>query len=280
MKRTAAGVYGYSTRKKLCFSLGQYTAVFRVEYFAIKACTMDIPDSGHRNRNIYILAVEVRLQHSPVTRYSQKWSGTSSNLSKTGWKWQSSNDRRVGSQRHWGQWNSDWQDLDLNVHLCGLGEHVSSSGTQIRKDFLQGPCARKTGELLKLNGHQAESKCLWRWCTTLRIIGFLELAVLYLWGAYSDERTGLQFAVWSLNGPSRMNLLTSLVISIQHAIYWRWPRDELLADWDVATGFGCDILPRIRADVSTCLCTRSIATLVRLPQGEVEHSRTSLFSFT
>jgi hypothetical protein len=31
----------------------------------------------------------------------------------------------------------------------------------------------------------------------------LKVAVLYLWDALSDERTGLQFAVQSLNGPSR-----------------------------------------------------------------------------
>jgi hypothetical protein len=31
----------------------------------------------------------------------------------------------------------------------------------------------------------------------------LKFAVLYVWGALSDERTGLQFAVQSLNRPSR-----------------------------------------------------------------------------
>jgi hypothetical protein len=31
----------------------------------------------------------------------------------------------------------------------------------------------------------------------------LKIAVLSLWGALSDERTGLQFAMQSLNGPSR-----------------------------------------------------------------------------
>jgi hypothetical protein len=30
----------------------------------------------------------------------------------------------------------------------------------------------------------------------------LEVAVLFLWGTLCDERTGLQFAVQSLNGPS------------------------------------------------------------------------------
>jgi hypothetical protein len=38
----------------------------------------------------------------------------------------------------------------------------------------------------------------------------LEVAVLDLWGALSDERTGLQFAVQSLNGPSCAEPVTIL----------------------------------------------------------------------
>jgi hypothetical protein len=38
-KGTGAGVYGCGTRKKLSFSLGQYTTVFQAEMYAIKACT-------------------------------------------------------------------------------------------------------------------------------------------------------------------------------------------------------------------------------------------------
>jgi hypothetical protein len=38
----------------------------------------------------------------------------------------------------------------------------------------------------------------------------LQFAVLYLWGALSDERTGLQFAVQSLNGLSRAEPITIL----------------------------------------------------------------------
>jgi hypothetical protein len=36
----------------------------------------------------------------------------------------------------------------------------------------------------------------------------LKIAVLFLWGALSDERTGLQFAMQSLNGPSRAEPVT------------------------------------------------------------------------
>jgi hypothetical protein len=38
----------------------------------------------------------------------------------------------------------------------------------------------------------------------------LKVAVLHLWGALSDERTGLQFAVQSLSGPSRAEPVTIL----------------------------------------------------------------------
>jgi hypothetical protein len=38
----------------------------------------------------------------------------------------------------------------------------------------------------------------------------LKFAVLFLWDALSDERTGLQFAVQSLNGPSRAEPVTIL----------------------------------------------------------------------
>jgi hypothetical protein len=37
---------------------------------------------------------------------------------------------------------------------------------------------------------------------------FLKFAVLFLWGVFSDERMGLQFAVQSLNCPSRAEPLT------------------------------------------------------------------------
>jgi hypothetical protein len=38
----------------------------------------------------------------------------------------------------------------------------------------------------------------------------LKVAVLFLWGAITDERTGLQFAVQSLNGPSPAEPVTIL----------------------------------------------------------------------
>jgi hypothetical protein len=38
----------------------------------------------------------------------------------------------------------------------------------------------------------------------------MKFTVLYLWGALSDERMGLQFAVKSLNGPSRAEPVTIL----------------------------------------------------------------------
>jgi hypothetical protein len=38
----------------------------------------------------------------------------------------------------------------------------------------------------------------------------LKVAVLFLWGALSDERTDQQFAVQSLNGPGRTEPVTIL----------------------------------------------------------------------
>jgi hypothetical protein len=38
----------------------------------------------------------------------------------------------------------------------------------------------------------------------------LKVALLLLWGALSDERTGMQFAVQSLNGPSHTEPITIL----------------------------------------------------------------------
>jgi hypothetical protein len=49
----------------------------------------------------------------------------------------------------------------------------------------------------------------------------LKFAVLYLWGALSDERTGLQFAVQSLNGPSHSEPVTMLYCLIWDSPTWR-----------------------------------------------------------
>jgi hypothetical protein len=52
----------------------------------------------------------------------------------------------------------------------------------------------------------------------------LKVAVLFLWGALSDERTGLQFAVQSLNDPSSsrdsLNLEGPVLISISPRTGW------------------------------------------------------------
>jgi hypothetical protein len=55
-KGTRAGVYGYGIRQKISFSFGQYTTVFQVELYTIKACTVEDLDWNYRNRNIYILS--------------------------------------------------------------------------------------------------------------------------------------------------------------------------------------------------------------------------------
>jgi hypothetical protein len=54
-KGTGDGVYDHGTRRNLGFSLGQYTAIFQVEAYAIKACAVENLDRNFRNRNTYIL---------------------------------------------------------------------------------------------------------------------------------------------------------------------------------------------------------------------------------
>jgi hypothetical protein len=55
-KGTGAGVYCDGTRRKLSFSLGQYTTVFQAEVYAIKACVIENLDRNYGNKNIYILS--------------------------------------------------------------------------------------------------------------------------------------------------------------------------------------------------------------------------------
>jgi hypothetical protein len=49
----------------------------------------------------------------------------------------------------------------------------------------------------------------------------LKVAVLFLWNALSDERTGLQFAVQSLNGPSRSEPVTIIYCLMWDHQTWR-----------------------------------------------------------
>jgi hypothetical protein len=49
----------------------------------------------------------------------------------------------------------------------------------------------------------------------------LKVAVLFLWGALSDERTGLQFAVQSLSGPCRAEPITTF-----YCLIWDSPNLE------------------------------------------------------
>jgi hypothetical protein len=55
-KGTGARVYCDGTRRKLSFSLGQYTTVFQAEVYAIKECAVENLDRNYKNRNICILS--------------------------------------------------------------------------------------------------------------------------------------------------------------------------------------------------------------------------------
>jgi hypothetical protein len=49
---TGVRMYGYDTRRKLSFSLGQYTTVLQTGLHAIKACAVENIDRGYENKNI------------------------------------------------------------------------------------------------------------------------------------------------------------------------------------------------------------------------------------
>jgi hypothetical protein len=59
---------------------------------------------------------------------------------------------------------------------------------------------------------------LWRDITTC-----LKVVVLFLWGTLSDKRTGLQFAMQSLNGPSRAEPATIL-----YCLIWGSPSKKMV----------------------------------------------------
>jgi ribonuclease HI len=55
-KHWSWGVYCYGTRRRLNFSLGEYTTILQAEVYAIKARTDENTDWKYKNRNIYILS--------------------------------------------------------------------------------------------------------------------------------------------------------------------------------------------------------------------------------
>ncbi|KAJ8936359.1 hypothetical protein NQ318_007126 [Aromia moschata] len=52
--RPERGVYGKTTRTKLCFALGSYASVFQAEIYAILACGMEILKTAPKRRTIQI----------------------------------------------------------------------------------------------------------------------------------------------------------------------------------------------------------------------------------
>jgi hypothetical protein len=81
-KDTRAGVYCDGTRRKLSFSLGQYTTVFQAEVYAIKACAVENLDRNYKNKIIYILSgSQAATKHFVNTRSLPNWFGTATNPS-------------------------------------------------------------------------------------------------------------------------------------------------------------------------------------------------------
>jgi hypothetical protein len=62
-------VYCYGTRRKLSFSLIQYTTVFQVEVYAIKACAVEnLGRKYKKGTSIFSLTVKQQLKHLKNTR--------------------------------------------------------------------------------------------------------------------------------------------------------------------------------------------------------------------
>jgi hypothetical protein len=79
-KGTGAGVYCPGTRRKLSFSLGQYTAVFQAEVYAIETCAVENLDRNYEiGASIFYETVKLQLKHLANTRSPQNWSGTAIN---------------------------------------------------------------------------------------------------------------------------------------------------------------------------------------------------------
>jgi hypothetical protein len=73
-KGTGAGLYGYGTKWKLIFSLGQRTTAFPEEVYANKACAVKNLDRKYRKRNIYMSQIITpQLKHLIIPRSTQNW---------------------------------------------------------------------------------------------------------------------------------------------------------------------------------------------------------------
>jgi hypothetical protein len=86
-------------------------------------------------------------------------------------------------------------------------KHVLSTRTSIRKS----QHLSRSGSYFMTDGQSVRISCCRSNSSTSDFLSEsyrLKVAILFLWGALSDERTGLQFAVQSLNGPSRAEPIT------------------------------------------------------------------------
>jgi hypothetical protein len=66
--------------RRLSFNLGQYTVVFQVVVYAIKACADENIDRNYKiGTSIFCQTVKQQLKHLTNTRSPQNWSGTATN---------------------------------------------------------------------------------------------------------------------------------------------------------------------------------------------------------
>jgi hypothetical protein len=114
----------------VCFSLGQYTTVLQTEVQAIKSCNVENLWRGYMNRSVYILSDS----HAVIKEFdnyqinSKLVCDCNQPLAKTGWTQQSSIHLGARSQGYWRimKRSINWQDLDMNILLQDLSQHVAS----------------------------------------------------------------------------------------------------------------------------------------------------------
>jgi ribonuclease HI len=167
------------TRRKLSFSLGQYTTVFQAEVYAIKACAVENLDMDYKSRNIYILS-DSQAPIKALDKYTSKlvWDCHQSLIQLARHNtvqliWVPGHESTAGNE------TADLLARTGSQHLfkgpepaCGISIGVakkavgnwtnrnhtkqweSTSGLKQAKGLTSGPSARRTKDLLKLNRDQ------------------------------------------------------------------------------------------------------------------------------